>query len=120
MKITNIITLFILILICVSIITIEGCTPYKNYLDRTYNYGKILEIKDKEIIVSIGYKERVRIGEIVDVYKIIKASPGFTRRYKKITMGLAEITEFVNEQNAKAKILFGLIDKDCRVDSSLQ
>ena len=105
-----------IILISGSMIAFESCTSYKNYLDRMYNYGKIVEIKDKEFIVSIGDKERVRIGEIVNVYKVIKASPGFTRRYKKITMGMLEITDFESDQYAKAKLLYGHVDKDCTIE----
>jgi hypothetical protein len=116
MKITNSKILVMIILISGSMIAFESCTSYKNYLDRMYNYGKIVEIKDKELIVSIGYKERVRIGEIVNAYKVIKASPGFTRRYKKITMGVLEITDFDNDQFAKARLLYGHVDKDCTIE----
>jgi len=44
---------------------------------------------------------------------MIKAQPDFTRRYKNITMGVIQITGFVDELNAKAVILHGIIDKDC-------
>ena len=108
--------IILIILICSPLIAIEGCSSYENYLHRTYHYGHIIEIKDKEIIFEIGYKERVRIGEIVNAYKMIKASPGFTRRYKKITMGVLEITDFESDQYAKAKLFYGHIDKDCTID----
>jgi len=53
------------------------------------------------------------VGQILNAYKMIKAQPDFTRRYKNITMGVIQITGFVDELNAKAVILHGIIDKDC-------
>ena len=104
------------ILLGFSIITIAGCSTYESYLETTYDYGKILEIKDKEMVIDFGHRERLRIGQIIDVYKTIKASPGFTRRYKVIIMGAIEITEILDDRHAKAKILYGdNIDKECRV-----
>jgi hypothetical protein len=103
------------LLIFVLMVATGGCASYVNYLHDTYDYGRITAIRDQEIVIFIGCRERVKKGQIVDVYKKVKASPGFTRRYKEITMGIAEITEIPDGCHAVAKILYGNIDKDCRV-----
>jgi len=107
-------SIIIVTIVCVLPLWLSDCASYENYLHRMYHYGNITDLKDKEIIFEIGYRERVQIGE--NAYKIIKASPGFTRRHKKIIMAILEITGFEGDQLAKARIIAGHIDKDCMID----
>jgi hypothetical protein len=103
-------------LLLVQVSIIQGCASYKEYTVENYDYGKIIDIKNQEIVIDFGHRESLRIGQIIDVYITIKASPGFTRRHKNIKMGVIEITEIIDDHHAKAKILYGKVDKECRVD----
>lgn len=103
------------VIILALMIAVSGCASFDNYVHRNYKYGEIIEINKNEVIFCMGSQERVRIGQILDVFKSIKASPGFTRRYKNIKMGDIQITGFVDKLKAKATILHGTIDKDCLV-----
>lgn len=94
---------------------IAGCSTCSDYYIVNFRCGEIVDIGNNDIIFIIDCKDKVRIGQLVNVYKSIKASHSFTRRYKNITMGMAQITEFIDEHRAKAKILYGSIDKGCRV-----
>jgi len=40
-----------------------------------YQTGKILTFNEREAVFETGFRERVRIGEIVDACKVVKAYP---------------------------------------------
>ena len=101
--------------ILMFIIAVSGCASLNNYAHRNYYYGEIIEITKNEVVFCVGSRERVRIGQILNVYKSVKAGPGFTRRHKNIKMGEVQIIGFMDESKAKAAILHGIIDKDCSV-----
>jgi hypothetical protein len=106
----------ILVIVFIPLLLITSCTSFNNWADKNYNYGKIIEVNQNEVIISVGDQGAVRMGQILNVYKSIKAHSGFTRRNKKIIMGVIQIKEFIGELNAKAAILFGTIDKDCFIE----
>lgn len=103
-------------MILALIISISGCASFDNYVHRNYKYGEIIEVGKNDVVFCVGSQGRVRIGEILTVYKSIKASPGFTRRYKNVVMANIQITGFVDDSKARATILHGTIDEECAVE----
>jgi hypothetical protein len=103
----------ILFAMAILMISNDGCATFDNY--RVNRCGSIIDVAEGEITFIVGCKERVRLGQILNVCARIKAHPGFTRQYKHITMGMVQITEFIDERTARAKILHGVIIKGYRV-----
>jgi hypothetical protein len=105
-----------LTIVFILMVLITSCTSFNNWAVKNYDYWKIIEINQNEVIISVGDQGAVRIGQVLNIYKSIKAHSGFTRRYKTITMGVIQIKEFVGELNARAIVLYGVIDKECYIE----
>jgi hypothetical protein len=88
----------------------SGCAGFQKQYHQYTMRGQIIEIVDKGIILCIGSKDGAQVGDEFIVYKIVKATPGFTRHYQKLQTGTVKITEIIDEHFAKAAIISGTVD----------
>jgi hypothetical protein len=72
--------------------------------------GQIIDIVDKYIILCIGSKNGAQVGDEFPVYVIAKATPGFTRHYRKVQTGTVKITEIIDNHYFKGAIIHGTAD----------
>ncbi len=97
---------------CISLPLFPGCTSLDSYIHKNFVHGEIDEIGGDEIVFCTGDREDMRVGQLCTVYKTIA-----TRNHgiRKITLGLVQVTGFIDDTRARAKILHGNLDRECRV-----
>ena len=97
-----------LILVASLIFLICSCAAiYHRYIMK----GSIIEASDSEVYLCIGSKDGARVGQKLDVYRIIYS--GFRGKpFEQVLTGKVKITEIIDEHFAKAIVISGEAKKD--------
>jgi hypothetical protein len=73
--------------------------------------GSIIETSADGVYLCIGTKDGAKVGQELDVYKIITISKARST-FQRVHAGKVKITEIVDEHFAKAKIVSGTAEKN--------
>ena len=103
-----------------------GCQSSGQINNKSYKYGEIVEINEKEILIYIGERNNVASGQELKAYKkeFIKRPIGFGGRHAflnpamtySVEVGTIKIIEYKLDRFARAIIVKGAVSKDDEVD----
>ncbi len=97
-----------LILVVSLMLSICSCAAiYHRYIMK----GSVIEASDSEVYLCIGSKDGAKVGQKLDVYRIIYS--GFRGKpFEQVFTGNVKITEIIDEHFAKAIVISGEAKKD--------
>ncbi len=97
-------------LILVASLTFLLCSCAAIY-HRYIMKGSIIEASDSEVYLCIGSKDGAKVGQKLNVYRIIYS--GFRGKpFEQVFTGNVKITEIIDEHFAKAIVISGEAKKD--------
>ena len=95
----------------INFILLASCATMGKAYHKYLMKGSIIETEADEVYLCIGSRDGAKVGQELDVYKIITISKAMSTFQRELT-GKVKITEIVDEHFAKAKVISGTAKKN--------
>jgi hypothetical protein len=93
--------------IFIAFLMFSCATVYHGYFMK----GSIIEASDSDVYLCIGSKDGASVGQVLDVYKVIRVTRA-RPTFKRVFTGKIKIAEIIDEHFAKATVISGKAEKD--------